>query len=697
MTRDREGDQAADASSASIGGRLPDLLGGEEAVGRSPDSFAEDGKSHEFDSVLRLVAHAPARPTRLEPIAGMRWGPSGRYVIVKRLADGGMGEVFEARDDLLGRVVALKVLKDAGGDGEAARSRILREARLAARVEHERIARVYDVAEHEETLFVAMELVRGRTLREYINHTSPARRFYNLAHVLDLAIQITEGLAEVHDKGVFHRDLKPENIILSPSGVKLLDFGLARQHRLSPAIDPAGAGASEGHSLAGLSGTPGYMAPEQYQGHELDARVDVFALGVIIYELMTGRRPFPGDLPIEILTAMSQSPAFSAEAWREEPFGHHARGMVRRLQEATRCMLRVNPDERFTDGSEALQALLSVKHRLVGAERLGSRRGLDGDVLWVDDQPEHNRDERRLFEEVGVTVTTVTSTALALRHIRRRHSPATQTKLAAVISDMGRKEGPMEGYALLSAMRSLGDATPFFIYSTSNAIEYKEKIHELGGQGSTNDSQELFEMVMSTIDTDVSRARHPMVPPESRIAVEVGDITTLLVDAIVTSTNGVFSGEGELDRSVHRAAGPGLRSACAALRGCALGDAKITGGYGLAARFVIHTVGPLWQGGGQGEAGVLASCYWRSIALAREHGLRTLALPCIGTGVNGFPMEAAARIAVATVLKALAFGPLPESVTLCAFSRQATVALTAALDERRDDLTGLHFMAHRQQ
>ncbi len=205
----------------------------------------------------------------------------GRFRIRERLGAGGMGEVYLAEDPQLKRTVAIKRMSLRFVGDEHHRQRFLREAQMASRLNDSHIAAIYDVLEREGEIFLVMERVEGKTLRKRVSEPMKLDDF------LPIAAQCAQGLAVAHSQGVLHRDIKPDNIMVTPSGqVKILDFGLAR--RLTAGEETEAFETEPG----AISGTAGYIAPEVLVGRESDERADIFSLGVVFYEALTGEHPF---------------------------------------------------------------------------------------------------------------------------------------------------------------------------------------------------------------------------------------------------------------------------------------------------------------------------------------------------------------------------------------------------------------------
>ena len=223
----------------------------------------------------------------------------GVYEIVGFVGSGGMGEVYRARDGRLHRDVALKIVRPELSAEPAQLARLQQEARLAGSVNHPNVVAVHDVGVDEGIFYVVSELLEGESLRNRL-----ARAPVPLSTALDWAVQLARGLGAAHDRGVVHRDLKPENVFLCNNGtLKLLDFGIAKSaptpsgaRGLLEATLPAPAAVT---STGAVLGTPGYMSPEQVGGEPVDGRSDVFSLGAILYELLSGRRAFPGSSLVE--------------------------------------------------------------------------------------------------------------------------------------------------------------------------------------------------------------------------------------------------------------------------------------------------------------------------------------------------------------------------------------------------------------
>ena len=228
----------------------------------------------------------------------------GKYEVLGLIGSGGMGEVYRARDPRLERDVAIKAIRASSVDGDDARARLWREARAAASVSHPAICQIFDVGEVDDDIFIVMELLTGEPL---------ANRLKDGAMPLDNAVTITlavlGALTALHGRGVVHRDLKPSNVFLTEGGVKLLDFGLARsRHSIAGDMTVTRAGM--------VVGTPRYMAPEQWTEAKADSRTDLFSVGSLLFEMLSGGPAFPGDDLMKVYHAVmsSQPPALSGSA-----------------------------------------------------------------------------------------------------------------------------------------------------------------------------------------------------------------------------------------------------------------------------------------------------------------------------------------------------------------------------------------------
>jgi serine/threonine-protein kinase len=271
----------------------------------------------------------------------------GRYEIVSLLGSGGMGEVYKGRDPQLGRDVAIKVLPPAFSADPDRLTRFEQEARAAAALNHPNIVAVYDVGHHDASPYIVSELLDGETLRERLSDGAlPVRK------ALESAIRIARGLSAAHERGIVHRDLKPENVFLTTDGlVKILDFGLAKLTQAEPALSLASSlpTISPQTNPGVVLGTVGYMSPEQVRGLAADHRSDIFAFGVILYEMLSGRRAFRGETAMDTMTAiLKEDPPDLPIAERQIP------PALERIVD--RCMEK-NPASRFKSADDLAFAL----------------------------------------------------------------------------------------------------------------------------------------------------------------------------------------------------------------------------------------------------------------------------------------------------------------------------------------------------
>jgi len=265
----------------------------------------------------------------------------GRYDILELVGRGGMGVLYRARDPILERDVALKMMHVDFHEDANARERFQREAKAVARLQHRNVVTIHELGEVDGTPYIVMEFLGGRDLEKVLKAHEPM----TVSQKLDIAIQLCDGLAYAHDQGIVHRDIKPGNIRLLDDGtVKILDFGIAKFAMSS--MTQSGT----------VMGTPSYMAPEQVMGQPIDGRADLFAVGVVLYELLSGKKPFVGDTPTAVAyQIMHGEPASIREA---------VPGLPDAINEIVARALRKNPSERYARATDMAADLQIVRLNL---------------------------------------------------------------------------------------------------------------------------------------------------------------------------------------------------------------------------------------------------------------------------------------------------------------------------------------------
>src|SRR5438128_2013057 len=277
----------------------------------------------------------------------------GHYKISERIGTGGMGDVYLATDIVAGRKAALKLLP-ARFTGDAERlKRFQQEAHAVVALNHPNILTVYEIGEDHSIHYIASELIEGETLRQRLT-----RGRMQLSEAVDVAIQMASALAAAHEAGIVHRDIKPENIMLRPDGyVKVLDFGIAKlaEQELPTSMPKDEALLLVETNLGSILGTVPYMSPEQACGAPADKRTDIWSLGAVLYEMVTGHAPFTGDTPKEVMSAILER--------EPPPLARYVAHTPAELQQIISKTLRKDRRERYQSAGEMLQALKHLRRK----------------------------------------------------------------------------------------------------------------------------------------------------------------------------------------------------------------------------------------------------------------------------------------------------------------------------------------------
>jgi serine/threonine protein kinase/tetratricopeptide (TPR) repeat protein len=397
-------DEAMERTPAERAAFLQEACGEDSELRRKVESLLRADEA--AASFIEAPAAAFAAEMLVEKSSGAWSGQQfGQYKILSPLGAGGMGEVYLAEDTKLGRRVALKLLPERFTQDDERVRRFEQEGRAASALNHPNIITIHDVGRTESSFYLATEFIEGQTLRQRLkNHRMTP------AAAIDLARQVAAALAAAHAVGIVHRDIKPENIMVRPDGlVKVLDFGLAKLKSTSEENDALATQASLTEPGM-VMGTVSYLSPEQARGQEVDGRSDLFCLGVVMYEMIAGVRPFTGATPADVMAAIldkEPSPLSNIPA---------------RMEEIVQCALRKERDERYQTANELLHDLDALRQDLELDEHLSRRNPLLASL-------------RRHQRSVTIVLSVLLMLAVAAFFLFKRTTPPLTDKDTVLLAD----------------------------------------------------------------------------------------------------------------------------------------------------------------------------------------------------------------------------------------------------------------------
>jgi len=294
----------------------------------------------------------------------------GHYEIIEQIGKGGMGEVYLAKDKQLDRKVAVKILNQEVSQHESNLNRFIREAKAASSLNHPNILIIHEIGEHQNTNYIVSEFIEGKTLREILKE-----RPLKLSEVLDISIPIADALCAAHSSNIIHRDIKPDNVMIRPDGlVKILDFGIAKlTEKKIEVVDAEAATAIYTRTTPGMIiGTAAYMSPEQARGLSVDARSDIFSFGLVLYEMLSGKRAFAGENAMDVITSILQK--------EPVPLSRLMPDVPHEIERIVGKALRKDCDERYQTAKDLLIDLKGARQELEFEAKLERHKFKDSAV-----------------------------------------------------------------------------------------------------------------------------------------------------------------------------------------------------------------------------------------------------------------------------------------------------------------------------